>query len=88
MTRDLNVKNVMYSDKAKLYFKNLRLYGVDPNFLKVMANYNQNNLPIAKSNAYEPYDPYEFLYTPEGYMTCTLSHYIARKFNILETDEK
>lgn len=59
------------------------MYGVTPNFHKVMARAT-STLPIKESYAYEPYDPYEFLYTPDGFMTCTISQYIAKKFNLLD----
>lgn len=77
----------MFSDKAKLYFKNLRMYGVSSNFNKVMPRALED-LPIKSSYAYEPYDPYEFLYSPDGYMTCTMSQYMAKKFNLLDTDNR
>lgn len=63
----------------------MRLYGVSPNYAKVLPTYR---LPIAKTYAEIPYDPYEFLYTPQGYMTCTISEYAARKFNLIDSDER
>ena len=63
----------------------MSVYGVSPNFLKVLPS---QQISIVKSYAYEPYDPYEFLYTPEGYMTCTLSQFAAEKFNLLDTDNR
>lgn len=61
---------VQFSDKARIFFTQMRLYGVSPNFGKVLPNYR---LPIVKTYATEPHDPYEYLYTPKGYMTCTMS---------------
>lgn len=63
----------------------MRVYGVSPNFAKVLPVYR---LPISKSYAEKPYDPYEFLYTPEGYMTCTLSYFAANKFNLLNSNNR
>ena len=71
---DHQVQQILFSDLAKIYFKDMDVYGVTPNFLKVMPN---REISILKSYAYEPYDPYEFLYTPEGYMSCALSGYAA-----------
>ena len=51
MGNSMKMRNVLFSDKAKLYFKNSRLYGVTPNFLKVMAHTEQS-MPITKSYAY------------------------------------
>jgi ABC-type antimicrobial peptide transport system permease subunit len=63
----------------------MRLYGVSPNFAKVLPNYQ---LPIIKTYAEVPYDPYEYLYTPAGYFTCTMSEFPARKFNLIDSDDR
>ena len=47
----MKVETVMFSDKARLYFKTLRMYGVSPNFMKVMAT-TGDSLPISQSYAY------------------------------------
>ena len=41
-------------------------------------------MSVYKTDAVSPYDPYSYLYSPEGYMTCTVSKYIADRFGILE----
>jgi hypothetical protein len=63
----------------------MRVYGVSPNFAKVLPRYR---LPIVKTYATENYDPYEYLYTPNGYMTCTMSEYAARNFNLVDSDNR
>lgn len=35
-----------------------------------------------------PYDPYSYLYTLEGHNSSTLSKYVARKFNILNGENR
>ena len=61
LTFGSDVMKVQFSDKARLYFTDMKVYAVSANFGKVQANYR---LPIVKSYAYTPYDPYEFLYSP------------------------
>lgn len=55
------VAKVQFSDRARIFFTNMRLYGIGPNFAKVLPRYT---LPIVKTFAESPYDPYEYLYTP------------------------
>jgi ABC-type antimicrobial peptide transport system permease subunit len=61
------------------------LVGVSPNFAKVLPSYQ---LPIVKTYAEAPYDPYEYLYSPEGYFTCTMSEFAARKFNLIDSEDR
>lgn len=46
---------IQFSDKARIFFTNMRIYGVSPNYAKVQPVYR---LPIVKTYAYNPYDPY------------------------------
>lgn len=73
----------MISDKAKLFFAKNNVFGVSPNLINT---FYYAKVSVYKTDAVAPYDPYSYLYSPEGYMTCTLSKYIANKFNILEGD--
>ena len=68
------------SDEAKLYISENRLYGISPNLLSTLSI---DQLPLTKSFAQSPYDPYSYLYTQNGYMTGTIGYYLAKKFNIL-----
>ena len=61
METNQQTKDLLFSDLAKIYFRAMQVYGVSPNYLKVLPN---REISIVKSYAYEPYDPYEFLYTP------------------------
>ena len=47
--------DVLFSDKAKIYFLWMDVYGVSPNFIKVLP---QKEFSLVKSDAYDPYDPY------------------------------
>jgi hypothetical protein len=42
-----------------------------------------DKVSVYKTDAKPPYDPYSYLYSQEGFMTCTISKYIANKFAIL-----
>lgn len=79
------VQSIMVSDKAKLFFAFNQIYAVSPNLANVLY-YNQ--VSVFQTQATEPYDPYSYLYSPNGYMTCTLSVYLADKFNILNSFNK
>lgn len=70
MILDSDVMKIQFSDKARIFFTSMNVFGVSPNFAKVLPKYS---LPIVKTFAESPYDPYEFLYTPRGYMTCAIS---------------
>jgi hypothetical protein len=50
-----DIQKIQFSDKARIFFTSMNLYGVSPNFAKVMPEYR---LPIVKTYAYTPYDPY------------------------------
>lgn len=65
-----DVQKILMSDKAKVYWREMAVYGVSPNYFKVLP---ARDISIVKSYAFEPYDPFEFLYTPEGYMSCIIS---------------
>lgn len=78
-----DVKRVQYSDKARLYFSSNRMYGVSPNYLEVI---NPDSLPIVQTYCDDQNDPYSYLYSPNGYMTATISSYMAKKFNILYSE--
>jgi hypothetical protein len=47
----------------------VNVFGVGPNFAKVLSI---NNPPMLKTYASVPHDAYSFLYTPAGYMTSVL----------------
>lgn len=49
------VEDMLFSDKAKIYFLWMDVYGVSPNFIKVLP---QKEFSLVKSDAYDPYDPY------------------------------
>lgn len=61
MRFDSQVAKIQFSDQARIFFTSMRVYGVSPNYAKVLPVYR---LPITKTYAEVPYDPYEFLYTP------------------------
>lgn len=50
--------------------------------------YRLKKISLDKTLSKKPYDPYSYLYTLDGHNTSTLSKYVARKFNILEGDNR
>lgn len=55
MRFDSQVAKIQFSDQARIFFTSMRVYGVSPNYAKVLPVYR---LPITKTYAEVPYDPY------------------------------
>ena len=55
MVYNSDVMKIQFSDKARIFFTSMNVYGVSPNFAKVLPKYS---LPIVKTFAESPYDPY------------------------------
>lgn len=69
--RDRGVKDIMVSDKARLFFyHSAQIYAVSPNFINPFF---YDKVSYIKSEAVTPYDPYSYLYADGMLMTCTLS---------------
>jgi len=64
----------MVSDKAKLFFATNNIYAISPNLVNTFFF---DRVSVFKTDAEYPYDPYSYLYSEKGYMTCTLSKYLA-----------
>ena len=79
-----NLKSVMISDKARLFFLKNKIRAISPNFINTFFF---DKVSYVKSEAKSPYDPYSNLYSENGLMTCTISKYVANQFGILEGDD-
>jgi hypothetical protein len=53
----------MLSDKAKLYFASNDIFGISPNFINT---FYYDKVSVYKTDSSPPYDPYSYLYSPEG----------------------
>jgi hypothetical protein len=73
---------ILVSDKAKLYFAWNEIQGVSPNYV---SSFFYDNFEPYKTEAVFPYDPYSYLYTEKGYMTGTISLYVAKRFGFLSS---
>ena len=73
----------MISDRAKLFFAKNDIIGVSPNLINTFF---YDKVSVFKTDATAPFDPYSYLYSEPGFMTCTLSKYIADRFGIIEGD--
>ena len=73
----------MISDNAKMFFVDNRIYAVSPNLINTFF---YEKVSVLKTQAVAPYDPYSFLYSDTGFMTCTISKDTAQSFGILEGD--
>ena len=83
--RRQGVKKVLVSDKARLFFKTTTVRAVSPNLINTFF---YDKVSYLKTEAPSPYDPYSYLYSEEGRMTCTIGKYYAKKLGILEGDDK
>ncbi len=48
MVFDSDVMKIQFSDKARIFFTSMNMFGVSPNFAKVLPKYS---LPIVKTYA-------------------------------------
>lgn len=76
----MDLKQVLVSDKARLFFRSNNIRAVSPNFINTFF---YDKVSYVKSDASPPYDPYSYLYSENGLMTCTIGMYSARHFGIL-----
>lgn len=75
----------MVSDKARLYFEPVNIRAVSPNLINTFF---YEKVSYVKSDIVAPYDPYSFLYSPEGQGTSTIGVYVAKQLGILDGDER
>jgi len=66
-----------------MFFVDNRIYAVSPNLINTFF---YEKVSVLKSEAVTPYDPYSFLYSDQGLMTCTISKDTASNFGILDGD--
>lgn len=75
----------MVSDKARLYFQPVKIRAVSPNLINTFF---YEKVSYTKSDLVAPYDPYSYLYSPEGFMTSTIGVYVAKQLGILEGQDR
>jgi hypothetical protein len=68
-----------------VYFDPGYIKAVSPNFINTFF---YEKVSYVKSEAVTPYDPYSYLYSPNGLMTCTIGEYLAKKLGILNGNDK